>query len=120
MTLFDHLDSPPEPEQEAKSIGMARAAIKHSTILDWARDAIYRRWKDLKRSGVRDYVTADDVRELLEIAFEIGTWERPSNMNWMGSIFAGKAWEFTGNRVKSRTPGSHANELKCWVYVGTE
>jgi len=34
--------------------------------------------------------------------------------NAAGSIFAGKRWKFTGDRVKSRRPSAHAREIKVW------
>ncbi len=76
------------------------------------------KWKQLHRAGIRDYVSADEARILLEIGIATQGIERPANHAFMGSLFKGSEWEFTGHRVKSETPGSHANELKCWRYVG--
>lgn len=122
MTLYDDLPEsppapPPEPEEAKKVKGMAVAADTHRTALDWLRDAIKAKWRELQRTGVRNYVTADDARILLEIGVGTGI-ERPRNNNFMGSLFAGKEWEFTGNFIKSQTAGSHANLLRCWRYVG--
>jgi len=122
-TLFDDppdtAPAPPAESEEAKKArGRAIAADTHASALAWLRAAIRLKWQELHRTGVRDYVTADDARILLEIGIGNGCLERPSNMNWMGSLFAGKEWEFTGHYIKSETPGSHRNELKCWRWVG--
>lgn len=34
--------------------------------------------------------------------------------NWVGSIFKGGEWEFTGMRVRADRPESHAREVKVW------
>lgn len=114
MTLFDEVT-----ETHKRDHGKAVAAATHSTVLGWLREAMVARWRDLKAKGVRDYVTADDARVLLEIAIDNGRFERPGSMNFMGHLFQGQDWEFTGYRIKSTTPGSHANELKCWRYIGS-
>ena len=123
MTLFDEPEAaqpemPTLTEPQAKAKGMAIAADSKRTVLDQLRDAVRRKYLDLVRSGVRSYVTADDGRELFETMLANGHFERPHSMNFMGSLFAGSEWEFTGERIKSKTAGSHANELKCWRYVG--
>lgn len=33
---------------------------------------------------------------------------------WMGSLFKGGCWEFTGQRIKSSLVTNHARELKVW------
>lgn len=115
MTLFDEID---RPETEKRDRGIGIAADTNVSVLDWLRDAVLRRHRELIHFGIRDYVTADDGRELFEFGVTNGHFERPASMNFMGALFAAKGWKFTGERIKSKTAGSHANELKCWKWVG--
>lgn len=122
MTLFDDLPvavaAPSLTESEAKCRGMAIAADSNKSCLDYLRNAVKLRWRALKAAGVRSYVTAEDARELLEIGIELNVYERPKNTFFMGSLFQGKEWEFTGERIQSTLKGSHLREIKCWKYVG--
>ena len=111
--LYSHI----ETEERKRDLGMALAADANATPLAWLREAIRAKAIDLRKRGVRDYVSADDARILLEMGIALGI-ERPRNNNFLGSLFSGKDWEFTGYRIKSTTPGSHANELKCWRWIG--
>ena len=55
------------------------------------------------------FVTADDARRIMSrlgICF--------TNNNRLGSLWKRGEWEWTGQRIKSETKGSHGNELKCW------
>lgn len=54
-------------------------------------------------------VTANDVREVTE---HMGVF--PKHPNAWGSLFRGKIWERTGERVPSRVVTSHASEISVW------
>lgn len=109
------------PELAKRDQGMAIAAESKSPILDWLRVAIRNRWKDLVKRGLRDYVTADDARILLEIAFDDGRFERPQGkFNFMGSVFR-KGWrKVPGEKHQSETDGSHGNDIYRWEPVDAE
>lgn len=106
------------PELAKRDQGIAIAEATNERLVDWLRA----RMVELYRARVTSHgeaacVTADDARRRVEIAFELGSFERPSSMNFMGSVFR-KGWKKTGQTIKSETSGSHGNELDCWVYVG--
>jgi hypothetical protein len=61
-----------------------------------------RNWRDA-------YVTADDARRIMS---RLGI--RFNNNNKLGALWKRGEWEWTGQRIKSETKGSHGNELKCW------
>lgn len=97
--LFDLISGLAKKEE-----GKALAAANRHDLLEIARDIAVRLAKEYGT------VTADDVGRELEkdnIRVEdVG----PA----MGSLFAGKQWEFTGQRVKSSRVSNHARELKVW------
>lgn len=114
--------TPPATEREAPDAGNVEEAARDrvldlheftsAQVLDELRAkmrVLYRKRRSVQ--GVDAFVTADDARLILD------TDERfahLTNKNFMGSLFREKGWEKTGRIIKSRTPGSHANELKCW------
>jgi hypothetical protein len=61
------------------------------------------------------YVTADDARAYFE---SLGPPPPEAlSRNFLGSVFRGRAWERVGYTT-SRTPGSHANLIAKWQFVG--
>lgn len=103
----------------AEKTGMTRkeAALdehedhKHAAIR-WLRKALYALYESRLRSGDVRFVTADDARRLYEgSAFPK---EYSENRTFFGSIFRGKAWEATGDRVPSLHPANNARSIMCW------
>lgn len=104
------------PEEDAKDAVLGAMSWKHRDLLGELRQAMYTLWqKRRKHQGAAAYVTADDARVILDADT---TLPPDLNKNFMGSLFKGKQWEPTGEQVKSKTPGSHANRLMCWRWVG--
>jgi len=99
--LFDYAEA-----QRLKAEGMDLAAANNTTPLAMARAAA----KQIAQAtdGTCD---ADRVGAAMEI---LGI---PTG-NWMGSLFKGKRWEFTGQRIKSIRKSAHAREIKVWRWVG--
>lgn len=107
------------PELAARDQGIAIAEATNERIVDWLRARMVELYRvRFAASPQTAFVTADDARRRVEIAFEIGAFERPGSMNFMGGIFRKSGWRKTGQTIQSSTPGSHGNELDCWVYVG--
>ena len=78
------------------------------------REAVARTgsWRTEAGTLERDvWVSADDVRRVFE------SWNPPAaiNRNFLGAVFRGGWAALEHRRVLSTTPGSHANELKCWT-----
>lgn len=93
----------PEERKKARGINLASQAAPRESAL--ARDAAMRAWKRLGRP-----ISSDDIRnEAPELFADLPPGKKA---NFMGSVW-GKRWVAVGV-VKSRTPGSHANELKTW------
>jgi hypothetical protein len=108
------------PELAARDQGMAIAAATNSNLLDWLRNQmrlLYAWRKSCRPDDPRVCVSGDDARVAVELAFAIGQFERPASMNFLGSVFR-DGWEPTGERIKSKTSGSHGNDLPCWRRVG--
>jgi hypothetical protein len=116
VTLFD--DPPAITESEARDRGMAIAADTNKSVLDLLRESVKLRYRALASAGIRDWVSADDARELFEIGVALGAYERPASMNFLGSLFKCSDWEWTGEFHKSATSGSHQNRLMKWRYIG--
>lgn len=100
-TLFDALES-----QKAKDEGMAKAARKRTVTLSLARNIAA-----LIASGRPDRTcTADDVMQgLIDVGIQ------PEELGpAAGSIFRGKAWEFTGRWINSARVSNHAASIRVW------
>lgn len=109
------------PELAARDKGMAIAAATNESPLEWLREQmrLLYAWRSRCRpDDPKVCVTGDDARVIIELAFAQKRFERPASMNFMGSVFR-DGWEQTGERIKSKTAGSHANPLPCWKYVGS-
>jgi len=100
QAIFDFDES-----QEAKTIGMDRAAASSEAvnILSLGRE-IARRLA--KQNGETN---ADAVGEVLERDHGINTLGPAA-----GSLFRGSCWEFTGRRMVSSRVSNHGRELKIW------
>jgi hypothetical protein len=86
----------------ARDRGMTIAADNNRDLLEQAREIAV---SIARRKGT---VTADDV------AYEMECRELPPLGNAAGSLFKGKQWAWTGQRIKSARVHAHANELKVW------
>ena len=83
-------------------------------VLVELRHLLRLRYKWLKHQfGDAAFVTADDAREFLRFnpVFAGRTF---ASMNWLGQLFRDGEREKTGDRITSKTPGSHGNDLLCW------
>jgi len=104
MDLFDLAEA-----QRLKEEGMASAAANKHDLLNHARHVA----KQIAMLRDSRTVTADDVSR----AF-VKEGITDSLGNAAGSIFRGKDWEFTGERVNSQRKTNHSREIKVWRYVG--
>jgi hypothetical protein len=108
--------APANPEEAIRDEVLADLGSRKRDVLDWLRGrmrVIYRmRAEDVGLAAA--CVTADDARRIIDAMPEFDGVCR----NFLGSLFLADGWEFTGQRIKSKTKGSHANELKCWRYRG--
>lgn len=89
--------------QEAKEAGQEAAASASPEPLEVAREIAIR----LAMAREDRTITADDVGVELDRA---GIATGP----WMGSLFRGRAWAFTGERVRSTRVSNRAREIKRW------
>lgn len=97
--------------EAGKDAGMSLAANNRRELLEHARRVAVR----IALSRPDRCVSADDVQRALHESgvsvFALG--------NAAGSLFAGKAWEWTGRWLKSERKHAHSNPLRVWRYVGT-
>jgi hypothetical protein len=118
QTLFDEPSAPPRanPEEAIRDEILADLGNRRADVLDWLRGrlkVIYRmRVDDVGREWAE--VSADDARRIIDTDPRFNGVCR----NFLGQLFLAPGWEFTGRRIKSRTKGSHANELKTWRWKG--
>ena len=114
--LYSHL----ETEEEKRDVGMALAADSSRELLNWLRVQMVRLYRvsKLVEQHEEPFVTADDARKILAEAIEAGTVARPKCMNFLGSLFKAPGWVPAGGFIKSKTPGSHANRLVKWKFIG--
>ena len=119
MTLFDDIPevAAPRTEDEVKADVIDHLNREYGPLLDRLRAGLVKvyRFRVLDVGAANAYVTADDARRLLDGY----RGAKPACNNFLGSLFRAPGWQFTGDRVRSRTPGSHSNELKCWRYTGS-
>ena len=106
-TLFDALES-----ETRKQDGMSLAAANRRELLERARALAVR----IALSRESRECTADDVQEALHAAGE----SVHALGNAAGSLFAGRAWEWTGRFVKSRRIHAHSNLIRSWKYIGPD
>ena len=105
LDLFDVAES-----NRRKEEGMTSAEYggKH-LLLEHARHVA----KQIAMLRESRTVSADDVGKAFE---REGITESLGNS--AGSLFKGKEWEFTGQRIKSTRKTNHSREIKVWRYVG--
>lgn len=120
-------DKPTEGERR-KAAGMQRAAETKDSLVAHARGlalavaqgALPHADGELRADGL---CTMDDVRVawIAENADREASGMPPVPLelgNAAGSVFALRhMWRFTGQRIKSTRPESHANELKVWQLI---
>ena len=97
-TLFDLAEG-----RRLRDAGIARVR-DHSPewILEARRVAVI----IARRQGT---VNANEVRAVLEPLGIV-----PKHHNSWGSLFSGRLWERTGERVQSQVVASHAREISVW------
>ena len=96
-------------EELARERGMARSAERHASILEQAREAALHVAQNRARAGQPAHCTIEDVRQRLDdqgVEFTAG--------NWMGSVFRGRRWVFTGQWAKASHEGSHSRMVRVW------
>ena len=93
--------------EHAKTVGVAVAADGKKSLLEYARRVAE------TLPAAREGITADDVVAQL-VAEGV---DMHALGNSAGALFAGKRWQWTGERRKSRREQAHANELKVWRLV---
>lgn len=104
------------PEELVKARVLEDMNKLRRSLLDYLRRAMIDLYLRREASVGREnaYVTADDARLVLEAIPNLPPPER-LNRNFMGALFREcDGFEPTGSYAKSRTPGSHANNLTCW------
>ena len=105
LDLFDVAES-----NRRKEEGMTSAEYggKH-LLLEHARHVA----KQIAMLRESRTVSADDVGKAFA---REGITESLGNS--AGSLFKGRQWEFTGERIKSTRKSNHSREIKVWRYVG--
>tara|TARA_R100000664_G_C2748680_1_gene136096 strand:- start:1642 stop:1968 length:327 start_codon:yes stop_codon:yes gene_type:complete len=94
-----------------KNAGMKTATMNKEHLLLIARDCavwVARNLNPDTKTATTDYV-AYRMQYLGYKYSDLG--------NAAGSIFKGKKWKFTGERIQSRRPAAHAREIKVWRLV---
>ena len=131
------LFSPPEPNPEVEEKHRALEELEESELraryLTKIRGAMLRLWRRRFRFLQREageldlppaqrwpgypeaVVTPDDAREYFEDLDPPGPEDL--SRNFLASVFRGSEWEAV-DTYKSRTEGSHANELKAYAWAG--
>lgn len=92
-----------QTEDIKKQQGMKQAANHHNDIL------LHFQSLALLLSIYYESVTVDDVRKLATLR---GIEFTPGN--WMGSVFSGKDWIWTGEMRKAKHVGSRSRMIKVW------
>jgi len=94
-----------------KKFGMESAATNQAQLLLVARDSAV--WVANNLNPETKTATSDDVAYRMQyLGYHYGDLG-----NAAGSIFKGKQWRFTGDRIQSRRPAAHAREIKVWRLV---
>lgn len=105
--MSTHLSRPVwEIEARAAERGKALSASANYRHLQLAREAADRAYRKLGRP-----ISSDDIRAEAPELFE---YTSDRKRNWMGAVWGRSKWIPVG-RVKSTTPGSHANDLRTWI-----
>ncbi len=100
---------PFNPELEwKKRILDDHARGRNGLLLEFLRGELIRKY------GRNRWLCADQARAVMR---ENGIVLR--NNNALGALFRAPGWETDGVRIHSRTPGSHANPLLRWRYMGS-
>lgn len=114
--LFD--DAAPDPEVVIRDAVLDQFECTRAGILDWLRGRMQTLYRQrLAAQGFAlAFVTADDARVILDTDPRVPS-PKDLNRNFLGKLFLAPGWTWTGQFRRSRTPGSHANLLRCWRYV---
>lgn len=112
---------PDNPEKVVRDEVLDGLESSRSRIIDYLRDRM--RTLYARRMAAEGYrlacVTADDARHILDNDPRF-PGPQEFNRNFLGCLFREEGWEWTGNLAYSRTPGSHANLIRCWRWVGVK
>ncbi len=84
----------------------------------FARELVYRN-RGLKRHGIPNVVTSEDIRELMSITIEKRNQHFKCRNNYLGTLFLDKRFVSVGFKP-SQTPGSHGRIIKIWTLKGFE
>ena len=95
-------------EQAQRDRVLTRTEARYGRYLALLRGELARTSRD------HGAVSADDARRFMAAHPELG-W--PAGNNWLGALFRVPGWRCVGTTL-SRTPGSHANLLRTWVWEG--
>lgn len=84
----------------------------------WLRKEMAKLYLERVRDNPSASVSAEDARA----AYLASNFpqEYSQTLAFMGAVFRGNDWEFTGERFRSQHPANHARELKQWRYVGEQ
>jgi len=105
----------PNPEDAVARAVLDSLEGRYHSLLEYLRARMAELYR--RRLAAQGYdlarVTADDARHILDNDPRVPGSDR-LNRNFIGQLFRGGAWESTGELIKSQTPGSHGNLLRCW------
>jgi hypothetical protein len=96
--------------ESEKRIGMDRAKRNRRDLLETARQIA----REIALSRESRSLTMDAVITLFRKRGHDPQELGPA----AGSVFSGRDWSFTGERVNSQRVKNHARELKVWRYRG--
>ena len=82
----------------------------------WLRKEMAKLYLERLRVNPHASVSAEDARAAYLASRFPHEYSR--TLAFMGAVFRGRDWEFTGERFRSPHPANNARELKCWRYVG--
>lgn len=112
--------APANPEVVIADATLDRLADARASLCTWLRrecQRIYLQRLD-KQGFTLACVTADDARFILDNTPGVPGPEQ-LNRNFMGTLFRkSDGWRCTGQFIKSRTPGSRGNLIRCWRWEG--
>jgi hypothetical protein len=102
--------------QRKRNEAMAGHEEHKGEAITWLRKEMAKLYCERARVTADAFVSAEDARRIyMSSKFPR---EYSKTLAFMGAIFRGKDWQFTGSRIQSKHPANNAREVKCWRYVG--
>lgn len=97
--------------EQVRDAVLARHQVRHQHRLDWLRDRLVAVGLARAAAGEAPEVTGDDAWALWQAhpAYEGG-----ASLAWMGSVFRGGRFQFTGRWVRSARITNKASDLRVW------